>query len=205
MLFNLTSPSVMSYRVLGEGWSVLRVLDLIAMQACGLKRVRRQTRMQAQALAQAQVQAQAQGAGKGREQGNEEGNEEGYEEGYEYGSTDTRYNALIDTGALVTGLSNEQVARHLMRRMLHHYKQADLQRQQHRNRNRGSSGGGEEGTRHQGVVFLDQDDKKMILLGKNMKVGPSCICTHPCKHITAYEHAYVYAAHTYTHEHTCLR
>ena len=53
--------------------------------------------------------------------------------------------ALIDTGALVTGMSNYEVARYLLRRGL---------------------------STMAGVVFLDAADKKMILLRTSMKVVP---------------------------------
>ncbi|KNC86434.1 hypothetical protein SARC_01440 [Sphaeroforma arctica JP610] len=55
------------------------------------------------------------------------------------------YNSLIDTGALITGLSNLEVARYLLMHGLAHCK---------------------------GVVFLDDMDRKMILIRSSMKVVP---------------------------------
>ena len=51
--------------------------------------------------------------------------------------------ALIDTGALITGLSNKAVAEHLLKAGLKTLK---------------------------GVVFLDEQDRQMVLLRKGMKV-----------------------------------
>lgn len=59
-------------------------------------------------------------------------------------STQPRYHALIDTGALITGLSNYEVAVYLLQHGL-----------------QGMAG----------VVFLDSLDRKMILVRANMKVA----------------------------------
>lgn len=59
-------------------------------------------------------------------------------------STTPRYHALIDTGALITGMSNYEVAEYLL--------QHGLQGMD-------------------GVVFLDRQDRKRILVRANMKVA----------------------------------
>jgi hypothetical protein len=58
-------------------------------------------------------------------------------------STQPRFHALIDTGALITGLSNKDVAEYLLRGGLSEMK---------------------------GVVFLDELDRQMVLLRKGFKV-----------------------------------
>ena len=58
---------------------------------------------------------------------------------------DPPYHALIDTGALVTGMTNLEVATYLLQNGLETM---------------------------QGVVFLDAADKKMILVRTSMKVMP---------------------------------
>jgi hypothetical protein len=82
MLNILTDPDVVSVSKVGDDWSVMGLLDMIA-------------------------------------------------------SADPPFQALIDTGALITGLSNQEVAQHLLARGLRSM---------------------------QGVVFLDQHDRKMILV-----------------------------------------
>ena len=57
-------------------------------------------------------------------------------------STDPEYRALIDTGALITGMDNESVARYLLEHGLTHC---------------------------DGVVYLDAADRKMILIRSTMK------------------------------------
>jgi hypothetical protein len=59
-------------------------------------------------------------------------------------SADPPFQALIDTGALITGLSNQEVAQHLLSRGL---------------------------SSMQGVVFLDQHDRKMILVRADADAG----------------------------------
>ena len=59
-----------------------------------------------------------------------------------------RYHALIDTGALITGYSNEEVAKQLLERGL---KWAE------------------------GVVFLDDDDKQQVIELDNFKISNSKI------------------------------
>lgn len=63
-----------------------------------------------------------------------------------------RYHALIDTGALITGLSNLEVAQYLLENGL-----PDTE----------------------GVVFLDEGDRKMILLRRSKKVIPLSACGIP--------------------------
>lgn len=66
--------------------------------------------------------------------------------------TPYRYNALIDTGALITGLSNKQVAAYLLK---HGLKEMD------------------------GVVFLDELDRKMILVRATGRVLKLAECGIP--------------------------
>ena len=64
-------------------------------------------------------------------------------------SNDPEYRALIDTGALITGYSNEEVARYLV----------------------------DNGLRHlQGCVFLDHRDRKMIYLRGAARCIPLSEC-----------------------------
>mgnify|MGYP003948662503 FL=1 len=65
---------------------------------------------------------------------------------------DTRFHALIDTGALVTGYSNEQVASQLLRRGL---------------------------LWCEGVVFLDENDKQQVLVRATGRVVPADQCGVP--------------------------
>eukprot|EP00941_MAST-03F_sp_MAST-3F-sp1_P005039 g5039.t1 len=67
-------------------------------------------------------------------------------------AADPPYHALIDTGALVTGMSNFQVARYLL--------------------NKGMP-------LIDAVVFLDQDDRKMVLVRRGMKVLRMSQCGIP--------------------------
>lgn len=67
-------------------------------------------------------------------------------------SAKPQYQALLDTGALITGMSNVQVAEYLLRHGL-------------------------EG--HEGVVFLDESDRKMILLRHGMKIIDMTQCGIP--------------------------
>ena len=62
------------------------------------------------------------------------------------------YHALIDTGALITGMTNLEVAQYLLERGL-----PDID----------------------GVVFLDDKDRKMILLRRSRKVIPLAACGIP--------------------------
>lgn len=62
------------------------------------------------------------------------------------------YHALIDTGALITGMSNLDVAHHLLQNGLEAF---------------------------EGVVFLDESDRKMILLRRSRKVIPLAACGIP--------------------------
>ena len=64
-------------------------------------------------------------------------------------ATGNKYDALIDTGALITGYTNREVAENLLRFGLPH---------------------------KDGVVFLDRDDRKMIVLRKGLKVLPLDRC-----------------------------
>ena len=70
----------------------------------------------------------------------------------EVASANPPYHALIDIGALITGLSNEEVARYLLRVGL-----------------KGM----------QGVVYLDDMDRKMIILRDNPKPIPLTQCGVP--------------------------
>ncbi len=56
---------------------------------------------------------------------------------------DPPYHALIDTGALITGMSNKSAAEYLLKAGLPDMK---------------------------GVVFLDEEDRQMVLLRKGLKV-----------------------------------
>ena len=60
------------------------------------------------------------------------------------GSDESSFHALIDTGALVTGLSNLAVAQYLLRHGLNGI---------------------------EGVVFLDEEDRKMICVRKGYRVS----------------------------------
>jgi len=92
MVHFLTSPSVMSYEEVEDGWSVKKLLKKIATASM------------------------------------------------------YTFRALIDTGALITGLTNLEVAKELM------------------------SEGGLPGV--DGVVYLDSKDRKMILLRKTLRSVP---------------------------------
>ena len=67
-------------------------------------------------------------------------------------STSPRYNALIDTGALITGYSNEEVARELLDKGLEWC---------------------------DGVVFLDDDDKKQVLVRATGRIVSADQCGVP--------------------------
>ena len=64
-------------------------------------------------------------------------------------STDPPFMALIDTGALITGLSNEGVARYLLQQGLAHV---------------------------EGCIFLDHLDRKMVCLRGAQKAIPLSEC-----------------------------
>ena len=64
----------------------------------------------------------------------------------------SKYDALIDTGALITGYTNQEVAESLLKFGLDH---------------------------KDGVVFLDRADRKMIVLRKGLKVLPLNRCSIP--------------------------
>ena len=67
-------------------------------------------------------------------------------------ATAGRFHALIDTGALITGMSNEQVARYLLTHGL-----PDME----------------------GVVFLDAEDKQQVLLRKGLRICKLSQCGLP--------------------------
>ena len=67
-------------------------------------------------------------------------------------NSDVRFHALIDTGALVTGYSNLQVAKQLLRRGLKWC---------------------------EGVVFLDETDKQQVLVRATGRVVPADQCGVP--------------------------
>ena len=105
----LTSPDVVSLRLIAMGWSVTGLLDIIASP----------------------------------------------------GEEDPVYHALIDTGALVTGMSNLEVASYLLTKGLEWA---------------------------EGVVFLDELDRKMILLRDGLKVVPLHQCDiHKSKRFAFYD------------------
>lgn len=70
------------------------------------------------------------------------------------GRGETKYHALIDTGALVTGLSNEQVARYLLEGSLHANEDG---------RESGEGGGGGRLEGFDACVFLDDRDRKIVM------------------------------------------
>eukprot|EP00929_Paragymnodinium_shiwhaense_P044942 TRINITY_DN23026_c0_g1_i2.p1 TRINITY_DN23026_c0_g1~~TRINITY_DN23026_c0_g1_i2.p1 ORF type:complete len:4431 (+),score=980.35 TRINITY_DN23026_c0_g1_i2:153-13445(+) len=77
--------------------------------------------------------------------------------------TGPRYHAFIDTGALITGLSNKQVAERLLRK------------------------GGLQGL--EGVVFLNEADERMVLLRDGFKVLELAQCgLSPAQRFTFYDH-----------------
>lgn len=67
-------------------------------------------------------------------------------------ATDNRYHALIDTGALITGLTNKQVAEYLLAKGLKGF---------------------------EGVVFLDELDRKVVLVRESGNVVPLAQCGIP--------------------------
>ena len=67
-------------------------------------------------------------------------------------SASLQYHALLDTGALITGMSNIEVAAYLLKHGLHG---------------------------HDGVVFLDESDRKMILLRHGLRVMDMSQCGVP--------------------------
>ena len=97
MIHTMTSPDVVSYQVIGEGWSATSLLDIIA-------------------------------------------------------KAEPHFNALIDTGALITGMSNFQVAEYLLQHGLDWC---------------------------EGVVFLDDLDRKMILVRATRRVLKLAQCGIP--------------------------
>jgi hypothetical protein len=97
MLTTVLDPNVMSYELLGNGWSVEKLLERVA-------------------------------------------------------TAEPRFHSLIDTGALITGYSNEQVAAELLKRGL---------------------------TWCDGVVFLDSQDKQQVLVRATNRVTSADQCGVP--------------------------
>ncbi|CUF98858.1 Hypothetical protein, putative [Bodo saltans] len=97
LIHTLTSPEIMSHLVMGSGWNVRTILDVVA-------------------------------------------------------SANPPFHALIDTGALITGMSNLQVAQYLLKTGL---------------------------PQMEGVVYLDEEDRKMILVRATNRSLPLSECGIP--------------------------
>ena len=104
VMYLLTSPSVVTYQTVGEGWSPHGLLETIA-------------------------------------------------------TASPPFHALIDTGALVTGMTNLEVARYLLEKGL--------------------------ASMH-GVVFLDSDDRQMVLIRDGWRVMKLSQCGIPWEHRFAF-------------------